>query len=202
MGAVLILFLPLYVAGQEYQSFIALKIGTYNPTGDLDDSGFDSGTGGEFVWGIYYFENFSTEFGVGYFASDLSISSIVSGFGQVEQKADVAALPFFLSLKGHIPFVVGEIYGGAGIDFIIAGVDFTIKTPLGTASFTDANYIFGGHIMVGLNFNITERLFIGVEGKYLVTTDASFSDTNRGLIWTADINFTGYSLFGQVGYRW
>ena len=201
--ALMILLVPLCASGQSFNKNFALKVGTYNPTGDLDDANFDPGLAVELTWSEMGSKNFSYEVGFGAYGTDMSRSDFVGGIGTVNQSADILITSLFGTLKYHVPFSVGDFYAGVGIDWLSAAVDYTISIPGDSLSYTDSDwFIFGGHLEAGLNFNLGERWFLGFEGKYLFTTDASFSDVDQGVPWSTDRDLTGYFLFGQIGYRY
>jgi outer membrane protein W len=201
MCTTLILLIPFCVFGQDYKDYVALKIGTYNPTGDLDDAGIGSGFNGELGFGSYFSKNFSFEAGVGYFKTDDTFTSFIPGIGQVSENDKGTALPIFLTLKGHIPFKIGEFYGGVGVGWYFATIDVDINTPIGSLSFSDADNVFGLHFLAGININITEKWFLGIEAKKFTTDDFNFFDTDQGFFLDFDTDLDGYTISGQIGYR-
>ena len=197
--AVVIMSMPLYAFGQDYSDYFALKFGQYTPTGDLDD--IESGSNVEVSFGTYFSENFSFETSVGFLKADETFTYFVSGIGTVSEKDAISATPILFTLKGHIPFKVVELYGGVGIGMYFATIEIDIDTPIGSLYFFDSDDIFGYHFLAGINFNITEQLFLGIEGKIFKTNDLSFSDTDQGITLFGDMDLDGYTISGQIGFR-
>ena len=66
------------------------------------------------------------------------------------------------SLEAHIGN--GEI----GIGIYLADFEGVVThNVLGTIRLDDDDTVFGVNLGVGANYNITEKVFIGVEGKYI-----------------------------------
>ena len=201
MVTVVTMLMPLYAFGQDYSEYFALKLGQYSPTGDLDDAGIGSGFNGEVSFGSYFSKNFSYETSFGYFKTDETFNYFVSGIGTVSEKDEIKVLPFLFTLKGHIPLKTVELYGGIGIGIYFATIDIDIDTPIGSLSFSDSDNVFGYHFLAGINFNITEKLFLGIEGKMFKTSDFSFNDTDQGITLDGDMDLDGYTISGQIGFR-
>lgn len=188
---------PFYAFSQDYDDYYMFKIGSYNPTGDLDDAGLGSGSNWEVAWGNYSSEHFSVEFGVGSFETDGTFSLAPT----ITEKDDVQATQWSFILKGHVPFEIGEFYGGGGIGWYSAEIDIDIDGPGGSLEFSDTDNFFGFQIVAGFNFNITDKWFLGIEGKYLKTQDFDFSDIDQGILLVVELDFDGYILTGQIGFR-
>jgi opacity protein-like surface antigen len=60
---------------------------------------------------------------------------------------------------------------------------------------------FGFHIMAGVNFNISDNLFLGIEAKHIWTGEvkAEFELAGTDLEEEADLN--GYTITGVIGFR-
>lgn len=197
----IIILMPLCAFGQDYSEYFTFKVGQYSPTGDLDDAGFGSVFIGELSFGAYISENFSFEISGGSFKTDETFTYFVSGIGPVSEKDEIKILPFLFTLKGHIPLKAAEIYGGLGVGLYFASIDIDIHTPVGPLYFSDDDNVFGYHFLAGVNFNITEKWFLGIEAKKFITNDFSFYDTDQGVTLYGDIDLDGYTISGQVGYR-
>jgi opacity protein-like surface antigen len=188
---------PVYAFSQDYDDYFVFKIGTYDPTGDIDDVGLGSGSNWEVAWGNYSSENFSIEFGIGNFETDGTFSTSPT----VTEKDDVQATQLSFILKGHIPVERGEFYGGGGIGWYFAKLDIDLDGPGGSLEFSDTDDFYGFQIVAGFNFNITDEWFLGIEGKLLRTADFDFSDIDQGILLTGEFDFDGYILTGQIGFR-
>ncbi len=72
---------------------------------------------------------------------------------------------------------------------------------LGSDTATGDDNVLGYHVVAGLNVNISERLFVGVEGKIIKADDASFSVEAYGIPLTLEADVGGNSLLATIGLR-
>lgn len=177
----LIFFPFLSFAGDYYISF---KPGVYIPQykhGFLKDEQFDEGPNLEAVFGKYVNNNLAGELGIGYFQTKGEFAP-----SRTELKEQV--FDIFYTLKGLIPIGPVELYGGGGFGVYISKAsiypDHEVNTNLGL------------HALAGGIFNIDERLFVGLEGKY-VWSSASFSNGSV----TVDAQLDGIFVNAVVGWK-
>ena len=71
--------------------------------------------------------------------------------------------------------------------------DIKISSNFGNFSLDDSASIWSLQFIGGMNFDINESFFIGIEGKYLVTDDAE--------IGPFEFNLDGYFVSGVLGFR-
>ncbi len=119
------------------------------------------------------------------------------------EEDDVLAFYGAVTLKGIFPVKIGELYVGGGLGWYATTMDIKITTSaLGSDSISDTDYfVFGFHLLAGANFDITDKFFLGVEGKYVITTDAEWSGTLFGIPVEDDYNLNGYTITGVIGFR-
>jgi len=182
------------VFGQERPKYVAFKAGSYTPTGDLDDLDLDSGFAGEVVFGHYYSPTLALEGGIGHFDADGSFTEFIPPFGLVDAKIDVSVTTISLTVKGLHPIEIGELYMGVGIGIGLVDVDIDLSTGLGPASDSDDDTSFGFQFLAGANFNITEKCFLGVEGKYYITV-------SEPEIFGEEFDADGFIITGVLGFR-
>ncbi len=167
-------------------SYVVLKGGIYSPSKDFDvnnvtldtKNGFDA----EIAFGQYFLPMLGAEFGVGYFESKGSPAALP---GEMKLKV----VPVTLTGKVFLPMGPIEPYGEFGIGAYITKVDIS-----GTLGDFDGSTkgTFGLHAGGGVNFNITETVFIGAEGRYL-WAKPSFGGQ--------DIKLDGFTVTGDLGFR-
>ena len=197
----LIFMSPFSVYGQDSPNYVTVKGGIYVPTGDLDE--LDQGFSGEVAYGHYFNPNLALEGSIGYFKTDGSESEFIGGpAGTVTVATDVSVIPIFVAIKGLLPIQIGELYvgGGVGIGFADVKIDVT-STALGIASLSSTDTVFGFELLAGANFNINDSWFLGVEGKYIITDEASISGALFGFPFAESGDATGIILSGVVGFR-
>lgn len=181
-SSVSLIFFPFRSFAGDY--YISIKPGVYIPEYNhafLIDETFDTGPNFEFVFGKYVNRNLAGELGAGYFQTKGEIAP--SRTGLKEQVFDI-----FYTLKGLIPIGPVELYGGGGFGVYISKAsiypDHEVNTNLGL------------HALAGGIFNIDERLFVGLEGKY-VWSSASFSNGSV----TKDAQLDGIFVNAVVGWK-
>jgi opacity protein-like surface antigen len=191
--AVLILSVPTasFAEHKKGEGYITLKGGAYFPTSeDLDNADFETGFNGEVVLGMYYNKNLALEFGGGYFRTESSVAE-ASGF---HEKAEIRVVPIIVNIKAVLPIDYVELYGGGGFGLYVVDFESNTFDPVaGSFSGDDNDTILGGHVMAGANIDITKKIFIGVEGKYIVTADAKLLGSR--------INLDGFTVTGTLGFR-
>ena len=179
-------------AEEKAASYVLLKGGLYSPSTSYHVDNFnggstshlDSKTGfaGEVAVGHYFLPTLAVELGAGYF----------------ESKGSPAAEPGKLKLKvfpviatAKVLFPIGSIepYGlfGIGAYFTDVDVDGNLGELRGTTKIT-----YGLHAGAGINFNITDTVFLGAEGKYLWARP-SFGGT--------DLELDGFVTTANIGFR-
>ena len=180
--------------------YIAVRAGAYMPEGDLHDD-FDGGFGGEIVFGHYFNPRLALEGGIGSFEAQADFPDFDPGFFGFENDK-VSVTPIFLTLKRIHPIKIGELYLGGGIGLYFTDIDIEKERPsLGRGSISDSDTVLGIHLLAGANFNITDYWFLGVEGKYMITGNASVSGTVLGIPFDNEYNLNGINITGVVGFR-
>lgn len=181
----LVFLLPISATGQEKRDYIIAKGGVYSPTGGLDDLNFGSGFDGEVAWGHYFLPNLALEVGAGYFESD-----------------DIRVVPFLATGKAIYPTGNWELFAAVGVGAYFAKFDGTLNNPvLGTIHFNDDDAVFGLNLGFGVNYNISEEFFLGIEGKYLLTSDAEFGSVATNGSASLETDLDGYIVTGVFGFR-
>ena len=109
---------------------------------------------------------------------------------------DIDVLPVTLSLKGILPVDRWEFYGigGIGVYFLWGELKdtYTFGAGGGSTTVNETDTKFGAHLGLGVNYNITPKIFIGAEGKYIWTSETTIEDTAfrmDGIIGTAVLGF-------------
>jgi outer membrane protein W len=175
---VLAFLVPVNLFAQSHFYF-SFHPGIYMPrSGDLN--GFDNGFSGGVAFGFQFTPNIAAELGLGWFYTEGEKTVTIGGSAR-QQHYDIDVWPFTLTLKGMLPYGKWEFFGLAG------GGIYSVSVPYSGNGYNhypypyyynDYDYIWGGYLGGGIHYNITQRFFLGVEGKYLWTEQASFSGIN------------------------
>lgn len=147
-------------------NYFVFKAGVYSPESD-ELRHLDSGFNGEIAFGHYFHPNFALELGAGYFEAE-STHRRHRYYWDSREEDSIWVVPITLSLKPALQFPPFELYALGGGGLYIINVEAT-RNPgqTGSFSFSDNSSVFGAHLGGGLNWNITPRVAIGVEGKYI-----------------------------------
>lgn len=178
-------------AADKGPDYVALKAGVYSPSTSHDIDTFNGGntteldtkTGfaGEVAFGHYFFPMLALEIGGGYFESK---GSLAARPGELKLKV----VPLVATGKVLLPLGLLEPYGLFGIGAYITDVDDNSNTISGSTEVT-----YGLHAGAGLNVNLQENMFVGVEGKYL-WAEPSFGGQH--------IKLDGFVSTAVLGFRY
>ncbi len=194
------LMLPFSVFGQNSPNYYSVKGGMYEPTGDIEDLG--TGQNFEITFGHYFNPNFAFETTIGKFETDETFSGFDPFLGNWTEKDELSVIPITFSVKGVFPLETSEIYLGAGLGYYVADFDAKLdSSTIGNVSVSLKNTVFGFNLLVGSNVNISDKWFIGLEGKYIITADAKDTAVVFGVPITFEGNLNGYTLTGVIGFR-
>lgn len=178
-------------SAEQPSNYMALKAGVYSPStsyhldtfnaGNRDTLDSKTGFAGEIAFGHYFLPMLAIELGGGYFESKGSPAAAAG-----ESKLKV--VPLVATGKVLLPIGPFEPYGLFGIGAYITDLNVNSNTDSYRGS-TEITY--GLHAGAGLNINFQEKMFVGIEGKYL-WADPSFGGQHiklDGFITTAVIGF-------------
>ena len=183
-------------------NYFALKGGVYSPQNNLEILGFDTnkkfdtGFTGEIALGHYFDKFWALELGTGYFETRANTGIPVGPF-VFPWSVDLRVVPLTIALKGIIPIGVVELYGigGIGSYFLWSDVNATLSNG-SRHSVSDSEELFGSFLGIGVQFNVTPDVFVGLEGRYLWTTSSDFNEV--GILGT---NLNGAQATFNIGFR-
>ena len=178
--------------GSELDGAVTIKGGIYSPQQDPVKD-FGSGFNGEISIGGYFTPNFFFELGVGYFETKGDGVIFIPGGAIIPAKVELAVIPVTASIKWLYPTGSFEPYVEAGAGVYVADTDLSG----GGASLSDRYTNVGVHLGLGANFDITKRVFLGVEGRYLWIAEHKFI-LGQG---TEDVELNGITGTINLGYR-
>lgn len=185
-----------------YLNYVRLSSGFYQPTGGLDDTGYDSGGDISIAFGRYFGKHLVLEGGLGflYTENDIVGNTPVAGF-YVEEDS-VGVLSVTLTAKGVYPIGRFEIYGGGGIGgYLVSLYADVTSVNLGNEDTDEDDAVFGIHAVGGFNFKITKRFLLGAEVKYLWTDDVEISEQISDIPIRLQGDLDGYSVNITIGFR-
>jgi opacity protein-like surface antigen len=177
----------------DLNNYVAAKIGIYSPQGDaLKD--FDTGFNGELLFG-YRKNHFALELEAGYFETKGpgTIVASESPLVVIPGNVKISVIPIALNYKFVYPIKTFEPFIEVGAGVYMTDVDLSG----GGLSFSDSYTFPGVHVGLGANLNITQKLFLGIEGRYLWVKEHQFV---LGQI-PVNVTIDGVIATVNIGYR-
>ena len=183
----------------EKQNSIVFKGGVFVPKGDIDE--LDNGFSGEVLYNRYLTKNFAMEAGGGLYHSEGTFNGVEPVVGSYTEKDEISVVPVKFNIKAIVPFSIGEFYLGGGVGLYLATVESNItSTGLGSFSLDASDVVFGAQFKAGTIFNINEKLFFGIEGEYMITDTAEFTEDVFGVPITVESDLNGFTINGVFGF--
>jgi len=177
LSSIVIIFLsPASALGQDNPQYFKVKLGTYFFSDDLKDA-HPMGFNGEIVYGYHLNHELVLEGGAGYFHDG------------VPKGNDVRGKSFTISVKKKFSAESFEPFAGAGLGVYATKYEESSNGDIST----DTDTVFGGHLFIGMNYNVTPSMFIGIEGKYIFTEKAKYNGVK------ADLD--GFATMLSLGFR-
>lgn len=198
-----ILFAGNVMADMDKPNYAQLKLGAFQPTEDLDDADFDTGFQISGSYGRYLTRYLIVEAGIDGFAVDSDVDGNNATAGNYDQDNTLSVAGFLVTLKGEVPAGPASFFGGIGAGFYTATLDSDIESDrLGDFSTDDDDdQVIGAHVVAGVNYDITDRFFAGVEGMYRWTDDLEIDDTVASIPVEYEGNLNGFSITVNGGFR-
>ena len=203
---ILFLLAPVSALGvdgeDQANNYVAAKFGLFTPTGDLEENEFDSGFNGEVTYGRYLHPNVAVELGIGYFQTEANFSGRVPILGSYTETDEVTVIPLTGTVKGAWEVGIAEFYAGGGLGVYSADIEANANTSnLGPLSISGDDTVFGFHLLGGVNFDLTDKIFLGIEGKHIWTDEAQVDGAIAGVPVTIKTDLDGFMVTGNIGFR-
>lgn len=176
-----------------------IKLGAYIPNNDVEN--MDTGFFSQFTYNYYPNPFFALEVGGGSFVASSEAIYRDRFNNALLVTGDVYVVNLLLNFKVIVPVPNGEFYagGGPGVYFVYMDEDFDFFHT------DDSDTVFGGQIVAGFNFNISPMVFLGVEGQYIFTGDATLRGRRTYFgpdeQYSTTFNMNGYTVSGVIGFR-
>jgi outer membrane protein W len=194
--------LPYSVMGADKGWSVAVKPGIYIPQSDLKD--FDTGLNGEVAVAYRFHKNLAVEGGIGFFYTEDEFTQYgtVNGVpASMNNELEIGVMPVTVSIKGILPVGKWEFYGlgGVGAYMVYGELEQTLNVGGYRSHWSgdDTDAVFGAHLGLGINYNITPRWFVGAEGKYVWTSKAKLEDGGA----SAKFKLDGILATAVIGFR-
>ncbi len=183
-------------------NFTQVKVGMFQPSGDMDDANYDNGGDFSVVYGRYLNNYLVLEVGFDAFGSENTLTGRNDEAGSYTQDNALVGAAGVITLKGEYAAGPVDLFAGFGGGIYSVTLASEIDSSrLGDLDDDDSDGVFGVHAVVGANYNINERFFVGVEGKYRWTDDVDIRETVASIPVEYRGDLSGYSVTFNAGFR-
>lgn len=175
-------------AAMDFKNYGMAGVGVHIPTGGLDDVGYDAGVTTWITYGRIIGDNLAIEGTAGFFFTDqdLNGTTAVAGYYTREDRMGVSAI--MVTLKGQVPVGPVKLFAGAGLGGYYVSLDSDIETSaIGDFSVDDDDAVWGVHMVFGVTWDLTPRIFVGGQGLYRWTDDVDIEKR----VGTVPVQFKG-----------
>ncbi|MBU0674511.1 MAG: porin family protein [Proteobacteria bacterium] len=189
--------------GNQQQNFLQVKVGMFQPTSDLDDAGYDTGGNIAIAYDRYLSRYLILEGAIDLSATENNdLSGNTAATGKYDLDNTLAVSSVLVTLKGEYPLGPVSVFGGAGGGIYGVTLNSEIDSEtLGTFTKDDTDAVFGVQVTAGANYDVTERIFVGIEGTYRWTDEVKMNKTVASVpvMYSGDLD--GYSVTVNTGFR-
>ncbi len=183
-------------------NYAQLKVGMFQPTGDMEDADYDNGAAVSAVYGRYLNKYLVLEAGFDVFGSDQTVRGSNSQAGNYIQDNTLVGTAGLVTLKGEYSAGPVDLFCGVGGGIYAVTLASEIDSSrLGDLDTDDSDGVFGVHVVAGANYNINERFFVGVEGKYRWTDDVDILESVASIPVEYTGDLSGYMVTFNAGFR-
>lgn len=183
-------------------NYTQVKVGMFQPSGDMDDANYDNGGAFSVVYGRYLNKYLILEAGLDVFGADQTVTGRNDEAGSYTQDNALVGVAGLITLKGEYSAGPVDLFAGFGGGIYSVALASEIDSSrLGDLDTDDSDGVFGVHVVAGVNYNINERFFVGVEGKYRWTDDVDIRETVASIPVEYRGDLSGYSVTFNAGFR-
>ncbi len=189
----LVLLFSAAAYGQDTLNYLSFKGGAFFP----DNQDFEDSFTAEVTVEHYFNPNLAIEGGLGYVGIGDFDGTVNTPFGPIKADVDSWAVPITFTAKGILPINNIKLYAGAGFGLYVLEARATFSFLGFPASDDDDEVVWGGHLLAGLQVDVSPQILLGLEGKYTSTDNVSLHVANTSL----EVEVEGFSATGVIGFR-
>ncbi|MEJ2157440.1 MAG: outer membrane beta-barrel protein [Desulfobacteraceae bacterium] len=191
-----------WAASDDHKNYGRVGLGINQFTGDLDDAGYNEGLATYVTYGRYLVKYLPVEATFSFFGTDEDFSGSTGVAGAYSREDTLLVSSFLVTLKGEIPMGPVRLYGGGGFGVYFADLESEIETVnLGDFDVDEQDTVFGAHVVVGGSYDITQRIFAGIEGVYRWTGDLDLDETTGTVPVQINDDLDGFTVSLWGGFR-
>jgi hypothetical protein len=181
-------------------NFLASKGGVFIPTSDFDELKRTFHT--EVMFNTYFSKHAALEAGLGLYKKKANFGAAATHAGSAVGRDEIPVIPVKVNIKKIFSIPRGELYAGVGLGVYFAGTETDVTfSGMETHTLKASDVVLGCQMKAGAVFNIDKTFFFGIEGEYMITDTAEFSDKVNGGPITVSTDLNGYAIDGVLGMR-
>ena len=185
-----------------YKNYTKVNLGMNDFTGDLDDADYNAGFDAGATYGRYLGRYLTIEGGINFFQTNQEFNGSNEVAGSYTRKDSIFVSSLLATLKGEFPVGPVTLYGGAGVGSYFVTLYTDIETSrIGSFDEDDDDVVFGAHLVAGGYYDITPRIFAGIEGMYRWTGDFEIQQNPATVPVQVEGNLNGYAATVSAGFR-
>ena len=185
-----------------FRNYGQVRLGLNEFKGDFEDAGYDTGGNLSVAYGRYLNRYLVLEAALDFFGTEHDIHGSTPTAGSYKREDTIGVMAFLATVKGEWPAGPLTIFGGGGAGLYLLALDSEITTAnIGDFDEDESDSVFGLHIVTGVNYDITNRFFAGVQGLYRWTDDIDIRKSVGTVPVRVEGNLNGYTVTLTGGFR-
>jgi opacity protein-like surface antigen len=193
------------MAGAEsgtYHNYGQIRLGLNAFSGDMEDADYDTDMDLGVAYGRYLAPHLVLEAALDVFGADKEIHGSTPTAGNYKREDTLAVMALLATIKGELPAGPLTFFAGGGVGGYFLALNSEIDTAyLGDLDKDDNDTVIGVHVVAGVDYNITQRFFAGLQGLYRWTDDIDINASTGTVPVRLEGDLDGYSVMLTGGFR-
>jgi opacity protein-like surface antigen len=193
------------MAGAEsdtYHNYGQIRLGLNAFSGDMEDADYDTDINLGVAYGRYLAPHLVLEAALDVFGADKEIHGSTPTAGNYKREDALAVMALLATIKGELPAGPLTFFAGGGVGGYFLALNSEIDTAyLGDLDKDDNDTVIGVHVVAGVDYNITQRFFAGLQGLYRWTDDIDINASTGTVPVCLEGDLDGYSVMLTGGFR-
>jgi opacity protein-like surface antigen len=180
---------------KSYDNYARIGIGGVLFTDDLEAAEFEGGLGGSLSYGRYLLKFLVVEASIGGFATGEEFKGSTLLAGDYTRTDSIFVNSLLATVKGVWPIGPVRLFAGGGVGGYFLRLHSDMETErLGDFESSQSDSVVGVHGVTGAYFDITPRVFLGLEALYYHTGDIHIDEEAATIPVGYDGNLDGVVL--------
>lgn len=180
---------------KNHHNYARIGIGCSRFSDDLNETEFERGVNGSLSYGRYLSKYLVIEASIGGFATGQEFGGNTALAGDYIRTDTIFVNTLLATVKGRWPIGPVRLFAGGGVGGYYLTLHSDMETDrLGDFQSIQSDSVVGVHGVAGTYFDITDRLFLGLEGMYYQTGDIEIDEQAASIPVSYDGNLDGFML--------